>query len=211
MIKISNLKKKYENLSGENFILSIDNLTFSDNKKYALIGANGSGKSTLLKCIAKVITYDGKIDIDGLVAYMPQEPVIFKTTTIKNLELVCKEKAAAALSQFSLLNLSKQRGDKLSGGEKQRLALARTVIANSNALLLDEPTSMIDVNFTQNIENIICSQSKCVIFATHEIGQAKKIADEIIYFEKGKIVEIIKKSDNFSVTTKKLQNFFEHI
>ena len=97
------------------------------------------------------------------------------------------------ISEFSIEHLANQLATKLSGGEAQRVALARALIFNPQILLLDEPTSNMDPNSIEIIEKIILkynqNKDKMILFITHNVGQAKRVCDEVIYLENGIIVE----------------------
>lgn len=198
MIEIT-ARKKY----GDRVVLDVDKLRFEKGRVYALIGTNGSGKSTLLQTLAKVIDFKG--DVKGLtendVAYMPQKSFAFSTSVLANVTAPCpihrifteRAKAKRLLKSLALDHLSKKNASRLSGGETQRVALARMLVAPHDFLLLDEPSASMDVESTLISEEVIkdyLEMTGCtLIFATHSITQAKRLADEVIVLDSGKVVE----------------------
>ncbi len=98
-----------------------------------------------------------------------------------------------ALAAVRLSGFEKRRAKKLSGGEQQRIALARAFLLDSNVLLLDEPTANLDPNSALIIEKAIVSKKssqRIIIMATHNLNQARRMADEIIHIHNGEIVEV---------------------
>ncbi|MDR2634956.1 MAG: ABC transporter ATP-binding protein [Clostridiales bacterium] len=196
MITIEKLKKKY----GDRTVLDIESLNFANGKSYALVGANGSGKSTLLKILAGIERpTDGVVKFTAgvKIAYMPQRSVGFKIGTAANLRLVCGDKARidASLESFGLTELRRKNASKLSGGETQRLALARTLLVPFNLLLLDEPTAAMDINSavaaTEEIRKAVKNAGAAFIFSTHSLPQAKELSDFIVFLDGGKVAETI--------------------
>jgi tungstate transport system ATP-binding protein len=103
-----------------------------------------------------------------------------------------KKKIADALQAVRLSGFEKRRAKKTSGGEQQRIALARAFLLESNVLLLDEPTANLDPNSASIIEKAIVSRKssdRIIVIATHNLTQARRIADEIVHIHDGKIVE----------------------
>ncbi|MDR3216532.1 MAG: ATP-binding cassette domain-containing protein [Clostridiaceae bacterium] len=196
MLTIENLKKRY----GERTVLDIERLEFEDGKRYALLGANGSGKSTLLKILAGTErASEGRtVFPDGVkTAFMPQHAVGFKLSAENNLRIVCNDKAliAAALKEFDLGTLKSKNAAKLSGGETQRLALARTLLVPFTLLLLDEPTAAMDLNSAQAacdaIKRAVTDSIATLVFATHSLPQAVRLADFLIFMDGGVIAEVM--------------------
>jgi putative ABC transport system ATP-binding protein len=179
-----------------------------------IVGESGSGKTTLLRLLNKMISCDsGEIyynnkplsEIDSVilrrsVIMLPQSPAIFKGTVRDNLlmGLNFSEKPAVndeilkiTLNTVKLNKDINDNADKLSGGEKQRLALGRILIMNPDVLLLDEPSSALD----EDTENIIIEalvdfsrkNQKTLVMVTHSKSVAERFSDEIITIEKGKL------------------------
>lgn len=196
MINIS-AKKTY----GNKLALDINSLTFEQGKAYALIGANGSGKSTLLKILARQIEFDGKIDGLSKVAYMPQNSYAFSMSVKQNILLPIPLRDRKAyqfrldflVEKLSLKALLGKNAVLLSGGETQRMALARTLMTECDTLLLDEPTSALDVEQAKLALSLLKSEladrSFTLIFATHSLKQAELLADEAIFLHDGKALE----------------------
>lgn len=200
MIKITGLHKRY----GDRTVLHIPAYTFEAGKRYAVIGANGSGKSTLLKILGGTLkpTDGAAVFKDGAkVAYMPQKSYGFDLSVEKNLSIVCKDKASvqAALAAFGLSKLRKKNASKLSGGETQRLCLARTMLTLHDVLLLDEPTAAMDILSAKRaeevIQNTVAGKGATLVFATHSAQQAKKLADFVVFMHEGAILETVPAAD----------------
>lgn len=194
MIKVTNITKKY----GEKTVLNIPSLYLEQGKSYAIIGANGSGKTTFLKILAGVLSAtSGKInfDKDASCVFMPQKSFAFDISVLSNLLAIKKNKkqAMAILTQLNLAHLAKRRASALSGGETQRLALARLLMTEFNIMILDEPTFAMDINSAMIAEDVIKIITKEVgatlVFSTHSMPQAVRLADEIIFLHEGKVCE----------------------
>ena len=198
MIKLSNLKKTYNDIC----VLDIPGYEFQNNLIYSLIGANGSGKSTLLRIISGTLPADSGqvfgIDTNSM-GYLPQSAYSFAFSVQKNVEMALersndrKQKARSALSLVGMLEHSEKKGNTLSGGESQRMALARMIAMPRNLLVLDEPTSAADIAGIDKIENALLEYKKnhncTIIFSTHSPAQALRISDYTLFLDKGKIVE----------------------
>lgn len=193
MVRFENIKKYY----GEKLVLDINSLSINQGETVALVGANGSGKSTMLRLISRIITpSEGNVVTDGEIAYMPQKSYAFNKSVIKNVLLgskASKEKAEQLLSQMEVSEFANKNAKNLSGGELQRVALCRVLARRSKLLLLDEPTSEMDLHSTNVAENAILDYIKeektTLIFSTHSPSQARKLADRIIILNNGVIVE----------------------
>lgn len=200
-------------------ILNDINLKFEKNKKYAIVGESGCGKTTLLKLIMGYYSnFNGKIfidetnlnaiDINSLyenISIIHQNIVMFDDTLKNNITLYKQysdEEVFKSLENVGLSALIKNleygiyenvgdNGLKLSGGEKQRIAIARVLIKKSNIILLDEPTASLDNETSNNIENTILNLTdKTIISVTHKL--VKNILnkyDEIIVLKDGRIIE----------------------
>ncbi|MDO4581417.1 MAG: ATP-binding cassette domain-containing protein [Bacillota bacterium] len=185
-------------------VLDIPQLTLYSGQSYALIGANGSGKSTLLRLLAGMIAPTaGSIEScypPQDIAYLPQKPYAFSFSVLRNLTMALPAGAAdkqttalAALKEVGLDSLQAARGDRLSGGESQRLSVARLLMGKQRLLLLDEPTSATDIAGNELIESALKNYRRrhhCdLIFATHALSQAARMADQVLFFAGGRIVE----------------------
>jgi len=202
MITVNSVKK----YAGERLILNIEQLTVNKGEKVVLIGPNGSGKTTLLRIMAGTLKADsGTIvfaDSAEPAYYMPQTSFGFSMSVYKNLLTALpkglhktdKRKAVEeGLKNFDLVSLAKKRGSKLSGGETQRMALARLLITPKSILLLDEPASNADVEGNDLIEKALlefCEKNgTTLVMATHSPRQALNIADRLIFLQDGAIIE----------------------
>ena len=200
MIMIHDLQKSYQ----QRTVLQIEELSLPVGKRYALIGPNGAGKSTLLKLLAGVLSAErGKVslppDLRQHRGYMPQKPYAFDLSVRKNVQMSldglpdAAVLAERALRQVGLWELADARGSRLSGGESQRMALARMIARPRKLLLLDEPTSATDLIGSGQIEEALTSywkQTGCTLFfATHSLAQAYRLADQVLLLADGKLVE----------------------
>ena len=215
MLKLEVIKKSYNGRT----VLDINTLTFKEGKIYAILGPNGSGKTTLLRIIAGVEKADcGEICYDGGsaflrndMAYMPQKPYMFDTTVLKNAAMGVKRSmkakysagsefstqsedcVIAALKGMGMQSFLDRNAPLLSGGESQRVAIARTISPGKRLLLLDEPTSTVDVSSVKLVESYIKEVNRnlktTVLFSTHAPSQAAHIADEVIFIFDGCIIE----------------------
>lgn len=208
-LQLNNVSKRYGNTK------AIDSISFDveGNNIIALLGVNGSGKTTLLRTIAGLERADeGSLSINNEELGLPelrkiatlvfQRTVMFSRSVYDNLAFglrirgLEKEKIAGevskALEAVGLRDLDRRKAKKTSGGEQQRIALARAFLLNPKILLLDEPTANLDVNSAKIVEEVIKNRrtKDCVIIlATHNLHQAKRLADEIFHIHEGRILE----------------------
>ena len=185
-------------------VLNFEGMELEPGKVYAVIGANGSGKSTFAKCIAGIIPADKKgqiIEKKITVGYMPQKSYAFSMSVEKNIALGGddKERAQRLMEQLQITHLAKKKGNRLSGGETARMALARVMMSAYDLLILDEPTAAMDIETSLLSENLImdyCKDTNCaLILVTHSLQQAKRVADQVLYFYKGKLLEFGEKEE----------------
>ena len=205
-IKIKNLFLVSNN--GERNLIDIPNLQFDSKSISVIIGPNGAGKSLLLNLIQGLILPSaGTIKVKSSikdnnrkkVSIMMQKPSFLRRTTEQNIQFVLelnidKRKVSYldVLERFDLFAQKKILANKLSGGEKQRLALALAIITNSKILLLDEPTANADPRTTLKIEKIIKEEAiggKKILLVTHNIPQAKRLGQDIAFIHRGKVLE----------------------
>ena len=190
-MKISPFSKTYEGRT----VLDFPGTELQPGKVYAIIGANGSGKSTFAKILAGSVAADRRIKPPEGIGFMPQKNYAFRMSLQKNLLLngTDVKRANWLMDQLQLSYLSLKRADKLSGGETARMALARLMMKRYELVLLDEPTAAMDMETTLLSEKLIrqyVESSGCaLILVTHSLQQARRIADSIWYFHKGKLLE----------------------
>ena len=192
-MKIEAFEKTYDGVK----VLDFPGMELEKGKIYAVIGANGSGKSTFAKILAQILPGDkkGKFNGTATVGYMPQKNYAFRMTVKKNILLngADASHATALMEALQLQHLENKRADRLSGGETARMALARLMMGIYDLVILDEPTAAMDMETTLLAEKLITSYVKetgcALILVTHSIQQARRIADEVLYFHKGSLLE----------------------
>ena len=191
-MKIEAFSKSYEGIC----VLDFPGIEVQPGKIYAVIGANGSGKSTFAKVLTGIIPADRKGHfLSGNMGYMPQKNFGFRMSTKANLLLNGSDEARAdrLMEAIQIQHLANKRADKLSGGETARMALARLMMKQYDIVILDEPTAAMDMETTLLSEKLITQyvqETNCaLILVTHSLQQARRIADEVLYFHKGKLLE----------------------
>jgi tungstate transport system ATP-binding protein len=168
----------------------------------AIVGPNGAGKTTLLRAIMGLVEHaEGDIAIDaGSRAIVFQKPVMMRRSVADNvafaLEAAGRENEpatiASLLAQVGLSELANRPARHLSGGEKQRLGIARALARQPQLLLLDEATASLDPAQTKIIEDLIAAIARAgvkVVFTTHDLGQARRLAGDIVFLVKGRVAE----------------------
>lgn len=199
-MRVETFSKTYEG----HCVLNFEGMELEPGKVYAVIGANGSGKSTFAKCIAGIIPADKKgqiIEKKITVGYMPQKSYAFSMSVEKNIALGGDDtkRAQKLMEQLQITHLAKKKGNRLSGGETARMALARVMMSAYDLLILDEPTAAMDIETSLLSENLImdyCKETNCaLILVTHSLQQAKRVADQVLYFYKGKLMEFGEKEE----------------
>lgn len=171
-------------------------------ERLALIGPNGCGKSTLLRCLHGLIEpSEGHLHRASVSQAMVfQRPFVLRTCVLNNVALGlvlrgqswrdAKLRARQALERVGLLAQAERSGRHLSGGQQQRLSLARAWALAARVLLLDEPTAWLDPAGKREIESLMAefvAEGMTLIFASHNLGQVKRLADRVIYLESGRI------------------------
>ena len=192
-MKISPFSKTYEGRT----VLSFPGMELQPGKIYAIIGANGSGKSTFAKILAGILRADRKGNFldTASVGYMPQKNYAFRMSTRANILLNGKDasRAERLMDAIQLRHLENKRADRLSGGETARMALVRLMMKRYELAILDEPTAAMDMETTLLSEKLIVQyvrETGCaLILVTHSLQQARRIADEVLYFHKGTLLE----------------------
>ncbi|MDF2676377.1 MAG: putative tungstate transporter, ATP-binding protein TupC [Bacillota bacterium] len=208
-IKLIKAFKEYN----ETKVLDIDELQFEENNIYVILGSNGSGKSTLINIISGLnklsggkILYDDKIlnnEIRKEISIMVQKPYLFNTTSKENIlkglkfrnfnELEINNAFEKYKSYFNIDNLLNKKSKWLSGGERAKIALLRTAVLETELTILDEPTASMDIESSMIAEKLILDmkhKKKTIIIVTHDVNQAMRVADCVIFMDKGKIIEM---------------------
>lgn len=190
----------------ETLIDNID-LTVADPGITVIMGPNGAGKSLLLRLIHGLLTpssghvlWNGR-DLDLATrrrqALVFQKPVLMRRSVAANIDFVLPagdrpQRRDQLLEEAGLLRQSGQAARLLSGGEQQRLALARALATEPEVLLLDEPCASIDAGATLQIERLL-QQTRVrgvkIILVTHDTGQARRLADDIVFMHNGHLLE----------------------
>jgi len=199
-------------------VLSVSKLAFEQGRVYCLYGSNGSGKTTLFEILALVqkptagkIFFkgrevypvgDGFAELRSRVTLIHQNPLLFDTTVDKNVDYGLrvrkvsgpqrKQRVRQCLQFVGLDGFQKRKARELSGGEAQRVAIARALAVSPEVLFLDEFSANIDSRYRETIEKIIKKINRdlgtTIIFTTHYLDQAYRLADSVIHLYKGKIV-----------------------
>jgi tungstate transport system ATP-binding protein len=193
------------------------NLQILQGQRLALIGSNGSGKSTLLRVLNGLITpkdtqkpgqMQGSLQTDLKVqqAMLFQRPHMLRMSVQANVEMGlwldgvrgtdAKTRALEAMARVGLQNEASRSAKTLSQGQQQRVALARAWVclsdaAKQNVLLLDEPTASMDPHAKREVEALMhdfAAQNMTLVFASHNLGQVKRLATHVAYLEQGKLL-----------------------
>jgi len=194
-------------------------LRFSIGAPTVLIGPNGSGKTTLLRVAMGLLPpTSGTVTWGGRERVAPQRraivfqrPAMLRRTAAANIEYALasakidrgtrKQRAAELLAMVGLSGLGERPARKLSGGEQQRLALARALASNPEVLFLDEPTAALDPYSTKAIEDVltaIAAKNVKIVMSTHDLGEARRLAGDIVFLNHGRIVETASATDFFN-------------
>jgi iron complex transport system ATP-binding protein len=206
-------------LGGRAVVDSVD-ANVADGEWVALIGPNGAGKTTLLRALARLVSFAGEIRLDGrsleqigrgelarLVAVVPQEPSTPPWMTVAEYVLLGRtphlgplakegtrdrEAAARALARLDLLAFVDRRLGTLSGGEKQRVVVARALAQEAAIVLLDEPTAALDIGHQQQaldlLDGLRAESGLTLVAAMHDLTLAAQYADRMLLLDGGKIV-----------------------
>ncbi len=192
-MKLLSFSKTYDGKK----VLDFPGIDLEPGKIYGVIGANGSGKSTFAKILSGVIPADHRGNCtEGItVGYMPQKNYGFRMSTMANILLGGNDEVRAQrmMEALRIDHLSGKRGDRLSGGETARMALARLMMKRFDLVILDEPTAAMDMETTLISEDLIVDyvrETGCaLILVTHSLQQAKRVADEVLFFRSGQLWE----------------------
>lgn len=229
MIKIVNLDKIYTSSKGDTIALKNINLEIKDGEIFGIIGLSGAGKSTLIRCInllekptnGEIFINDvdiTKVSKKELLKMRTKIGMIFQNfnlleqkTVLENVlfplqinkvdKETAKAKAIELLTLVGLENKINNYPSQLSGGEKQRVAIARTLTTNPDVILSDEATSALDPNTTQTILELLKRINReygiTIIVITHEMKVIEQLCDRVAIIDKSNIGEIGKVEDIF--------------
>lgn len=234
LLEIKHLYKSFDKLD----ILKDINLDVNDGDVVVIIGPSGSGKSTLLRCINKLetltkgnILLDGK-NIDDSLEFHKKIGMVFqsfnlfenltvldnitlapiKTKTLSEIDAV--KRAKELLKMINLESKINEYPRSLSGGEKQRVAIVRSLIMSPEIMLFDEPTSALDPEMIGEVLSLMktLSSNMTMVIVTHELDFAKEIANRVIFMDDGMIVEEGTVDDIFNHSkSKRLKDFLSKI
>lgn len=215
VLELKEISKKF----GDRQVLTKISYQFYPQRMYGLVGPSGAGKSTILRILDLLenptqgeIFYRGKpvgagrserLKVRRRIGMVFQQPVLFSGTVLDNIFYGLKvrgEKFAAnknklkdILNLVGLEEMEKQKATTLSGGEAQRLALARVMVLEPEVLLLDEPTANLDPKNVNMIEKVLLEirerYGTTIIIVTHNLFQAKRLVDEVLLIYDGRLVE----------------------
>lgn len=215
LLEIKDLRKSF----GDNLVLDGISFSLNPGEKKVIIGPSGTGKSTVLNCINRLIMPDGGeiwlddtevVGCDNINEIRQQIGYVFQgfglfhhLTAIKNVMIgltkvkgmsreEAEAKATAELERVGLTDVSDSYPAQLSGGQKQRVAIARALAMEPMLMLFDEPTSALDPELIGEVLTVmkaLAREGMTMLVVTHEMGFARSVSDEIIFMEKGHIVE----------------------
>ena len=174
-----------------------------------ILGPNGAGKSLLLRALhGLIVPASGRILWDGAPlsdalrrrqAMVFQKPVLLRRSAGANLDFVLRargradpDRREALLHHVGLSGHARTPARRLSGGEQQRLALARALATDPEVMLLDEPTASLDPASTLRIERIVAGFAASggkAVFVTHDLAQARRLADDVVFLHSGRVAE----------------------
>jgi tungstate transport system ATP-binding protein len=204
--------------AGAATILDDISLTLAHGAPTLVIGPNGAGKTSLLRlCMGLAVPSSGRISWGGGAARSPvrrafvfQRPVMLRRRAAANVTYALAqagvprrlraERTAELLDRVGLAELGARPARHLSAGEQQRLALARALARDPEILLLDEPTASLDPAATRSVEQIVLAAAQSgikVVMASHDLGQVRRLAGEVIFLVRGKLYERAPAADFF--------------
>ncbi len=197
-------------------VIEVDQLTIPSHVSTVVLGDNGAGKTTLLSLLGFVlrpaageILFKGQkvskktcLSLRRRIAALHQRPYLFKGTVLDNAALalklrgvassIAKDRAMQGLEQVGLARLAQRSASTLSGGEAQRVALARCLVTRPEVLLLDEPFSHLDRSSAKLIHNAIrdfIGNNGTVVFTTHDDSLWPDLADHVVLLNQGRVVD----------------------
>lgn len=203
-LEIKKLVRDY----GTKRVLDLEGVIIEKGTRTAVIGPNGAGKSTLLNIVSRIDSAsEGGVIYESedprLVTQVFQQPYMLRTSVERNIQYPLrlrnwpedrmKQRSDELMEELGLLDLRNQKAWKLSGGETQKVALARALSFQPSLLLLDEPTANIDPATTAEIEEMLLKinqeEGTTILFVTHNLAQARRVCNRLLFLDKGKLVE----------------------
>jgi tungstate transport system ATP-binding protein len=202
--------------AGVTTILNRLSLTITTGAPTLIVGPNGAGKTTLLRlCMGLAAPSTGRVTWGGRADRTPlrrailfQRPVMLRRTAAANVAYALAQagtphkqraqRVTALLDRVGLSDLAQRPARRLSGGEQQRLALARALARDPEILLLDEPTANLDPAATRSVEEIVLMAAQSgikIVMASHDLGQVRRLAGDIIFLVRGALCEQGKAGD----------------
>ena len=196
--------------AGATTLLDGLNLAITPGAPTLIVGPNGAGKTTLLRvCMGLIAPSRGRVSWGGRSdatlarrAILFQRPVMLRRTTAANVAYALAQagvprsqrapRTATLLERVGLSALAQRPARRLSGGEQQRLALARALARDPELLLLDEPTANLDPAATRSVEEIILMAAQSgikIVMASHDLGQVRRLAGDVIFMVRGALCE----------------------
>jgi tungstate transport system ATP-binding protein len=196
--------------AGATTLLDGLNLAITPGAPTLIVGPNGAGKTTLLRlCMGLIAPSRGRVSWGGRSdstvarrAILFQRPVMLRRTTAANVAYALAQagvprsqrahRVTALLERVGLSDLAQRPARRLSGGEQQRLALARALARDPELLLLDEPTANLDPAATRSVEEIILMAAQSgikIVMASHDLGQVRRLAGDVIFMVRGALCE----------------------
>ena len=227
---------------GEALVLDNIELKVKRGERIAIIGASGSGKSTLLRCLnmleaptkGEIIFQNERLDQGNInkkrqkIGFVFQSFNLFENmNVIKNITLatlmqnkslskeMVNKKAMDLLTKLGLEDKAYAWPSDLSGGQKQRVAIVRALMSDPEIMLFDEPTSALDPELVKEVLDVILELAKAgmtMVIVTHEMKFAKKLADRVVFVDKGKIAEEATPDELFgNPKCKRLKDFLSKV
>ncbi len=203
MISVSHLTKRY----GSHTVVSDLSLEVAAGDSVALWGPNGAGKTTIVRCILGLVRYEGTIEVDGLdarsrgkavrsmIGYVPQELSFYNDMTVvdlldysASLRGLAKERVDQVMEIVDVRAHADKRVRELSGGLKQRLGIATALLPDPPILLLDEPTSNLDVAARDGAVRLLEGlrhEGRTLVVTSHHLEEVGMLVDRVIAMEEG--------------------------
>lgn len=226
-------------LRGKHPALQLDRLAIQKGEVLAIVGPNGAGKSTLLLALARLLKpQKGEILFNGRqslaesdtkyrrrIALVMQDPLLFDTSVFENVASGLKfrgvprdeirHKVSLWLKRLDVEHLSTRRAGRLSGGEAQRVSLARALVLEPQLLLLDEPFSALDPptrsRLLEDLGTLLDETSTTTVFVTHDLGEATQLAGRMVIIIGNRLRQIGKPEDVFGYPAdEEVAQFLDH-